>query len=117
MAQSFDLSSGELKEQGTVLNSDAQVDDSVWRGTFSASENGTMIYQPGAAGRGMQLTWFDIHGKETGKLGEPDDYYQIELSPDGKKAAAAAVPPTMASGFMTRSTTLVPVSPSGRMFI
>jgi len=89
MAQSFDLSSGELKGQGTVLNSDAQVDDSVWRGTFSASENGTMIYQPGAAGRGMQLTWFDIHGKETGKLGEPDDYYQTELSPDGKKAAAA----------------------------
>ncbi|HTS06542.1 MAG TPA: hypothetical protein VMP68_13235, partial [Candidatus Eisenbacteria bacterium] len=69
MAQSFDLSSGELKGQGTVLNSDAQVDDSVWRGTFSASENGTMIYQPGAAGRGMQLTWFDIHGKETWKIG------------------------------------------------
>jgi dipeptidyl aminopeptidase/acylaminoacyl peptidase len=71
------------------LNSDAQVDDSVWRGTFSTSENGTMIYQPGTASRATQLTWFDIHGKETGKLGGPDDYYQVELSPDGKKAAAA----------------------------
>jgi Tol biopolymer transport system component len=37
----------------------------------------------------MQLTWFDDHGREIGHLGEPDDYYQVELSPDGKKAAAA----------------------------
>ena len=89
MAQPFDPSSGALKDQASVLNSDVQVDDSVWRGTFSTSENGTMIYQPGTASRATQLTWFDIHGKETGKLGGPDDYYQVELSPDGKKAAAA----------------------------
>jgi Tol biopolymer transport system component/tRNA A-37 threonylcarbamoyl transferase component Bud32 len=89
MAQPFDPSSGELKGQTTVLNDDVQVDASVWRGTFSASENGTMIYQPGVAGGGMQLTWFDLHGKDLGKLGAPDDYYQVELSPDGKKAAIA----------------------------
>lgn len=89
MAQPFEPSSGELKGQATVLNDDVQVDGSVWRGTFSASENGTLIYQPGVAGGGMQLTWFDIHGKEIGKLGGPDDYYEVELSPDGKKAAAA----------------------------
>ena len=89
MAQRFDPSSGELKGQATVLNDDVQVDNSVWRGTFSASENGTMIYQPGSAGGRLQLTWFDNQGKEIGHLGEPDDYYQVELSPDGKKAAAA----------------------------
>jgi eukaryotic-like serine/threonine-protein kinase len=89
VAQPFDPSSGELKGQATVLNDDVQVDSSVWRGTFSTSENGTLVYQPGQAGGGMQLTWFDIHGKEIGKLGEPDDYYQVELSPDGKKAAVA----------------------------
>lgn len=48
-----------------------------------------MVYQPGMAGGAMQLTWFDDHGREIGHLGEPDDYYQVELSPDGKKAAAA----------------------------
>jgi eukaryotic-like serine/threonine-protein kinase len=87
MAQRFDPSSGQLKGQAAVLNDDVQVDGSVWRGTFSASENGTMIYQPGVAGGGMQLSWFDIHGKETGTLGGPDDYDQVELSPDGRKAA------------------------------
>jgi Tol biopolymer transport system component/tRNA A-37 threonylcarbamoyl transferase component Bud32 len=89
MAQRFDPSSGELEGQASVLNDDVQVDSSVWRGTFSASDNGTMVYQPGMAGGAMQLTWFDNHGREIGHLGEPDDYYQVELSPDGNKAAAA----------------------------
>jgi eukaryotic-like serine/threonine-protein kinase len=89
MAQPFNPSSGELKGEASVLNDDVQVDGTVWRGTFSASENGTMVYQPGPAGGALRLTWLDIHGRETGSLGEPDDYYQVELSPDGKKAAAA----------------------------
>ena len=87
MAQPFDASSGELKGQAAVLNDDVQVDNSVWRGTFTVSNNGTMIYQPGSANGWMRLSWFDVSGKETGNLGAPDDYYQVELSPDGKKAA------------------------------
>jgi len=89
MAQPFDPSTGELKGQATVLNDDVQVDSSVWRGTFTASDHGTMVYQPGSAAGLLQLTWLDIHGNGTGHLGEPDDYNQVELSPDGKKAAAS----------------------------
>jgi len=89
MAQPFDPSTGELKGQATVLNDDVQVDSSVWRGTFTASDQGTMVYQPGSAAGRLQLTWLDIQGNGTGHLGEPDDYNQVELSPDGKKAAAS----------------------------
>lgn len=89
LAQPFDPSTGELKGQATVLNDDVQVDSSVWRGTFTASDHGTMVYQPGSAAGLLQLTWLDIHGNGTGHLGEPDDYNQVELSPDGKKAAAS----------------------------
>ncbi|HEX8817098.1 MAG TPA: protein kinase [Terriglobales bacterium] len=89
MAQPFDQSSGELSGQAVALNDDVQVDSSVWRGTFSASDNGTMVYQPGQATGGLQLTWFDRNGRDTANLGAPDNYYQVELSPDGKKAAVA----------------------------
>jgi eukaryotic-like serine/threonine-protein kinase len=89
MARPFDPSTGEFKGQATALNDDVQVDNTIWRGTFTASETGTLIYQPGSADSGMRLAWFDINGKPTGYLGEPDDYFQVELSPDSKKAAVA----------------------------
>jgi len=87
MARRFDPSKGELQGDAVVLNDDVQVDGTVWRGTFTASDNGTLIYQPGMAGAGMQLTWFDLSGKELGNVSGPDSYVQINLSPDDKKAA------------------------------
>lgn len=87
VAQPFEPSSGELKGQASVLNADVQVDGTVWRGTFSASDNGTLIYQPGVAGGGMRLTWTDRSGKDLGELLAPGSYYEIQLSPDDKKAA------------------------------
>jgi serine/threonine protein kinase/WD40 repeat protein len=87
MAQPFDPASGELKGQPTLLNDDVQVDHTVWRGTFTASDVGPLIYQPGAAGAGLRLTWMDRTGKETRNLLGPDTFTQVELSPDNKKAA------------------------------
>jgi serine/threonine protein kinase len=86
LAQPFDPSAGELKGQAIVLNDDVQADLAVWRGTFSASEN-LLIYQPASGGAGLRLTWMDRSGKETGNVMGPDMYNEIELSPDGKKAA------------------------------
>ena len=87
MAQPFDPSSGEFKGEATVLNDDVQVDHTVWRGTFTASDAGPLIYQPGSAGAGLRLTWMDRNGKELGNLMGADTFNQIELSPDNKKAA------------------------------
>ena len=64
-----------------------RIDGSVWRGTFSASDTGTLIYEPGIVGAGNHLTWLDRSGKELGNLGTPDAFSMIELSPDDKKAA------------------------------
>ena len=89
MTQPFDPSTGEFKGPAAALNDDVQVDNTIWRGTFTASENGTLIYQPGPAETGMRLAWYDINGKRAGYVGDPDDYYQVELSPDDKKVAAA----------------------------
>jgi len=87
MAQTFDGSSGQLQGEAVALTTDVQIDGSVWRGTFSASDNGTLIYEPGIAGAGNRLTWLDRSGKETGNVGTPDSIAMIELAPDDKKAA------------------------------
>ena len=87
MTQPFDGSSGQLQGEAVALTNDVQIDGSVWRGTFSASDTGTLIYEPGIAGAGNRLTWLDRGGKETGNAGTPDSIAMIELSPDDKKAA------------------------------
>jgi eukaryotic-like serine/threonine-protein kinase len=56
-------------------------------GIFSVSENGVLVYQTGAAMAGDQLLWFDRTGKQTGELGDPALYSDLELSPDGKRAS------------------------------
>ena len=87
MAQPFDPSSGQLQGEAVPLNNDVQVDGTVWRGTFSASETGALVYQPGLVGARHQLTWFDRSGKVIGNLSSPEAYSLMELSPDDKKVA------------------------------
>ena len=87
MAQHFNPSTGILEGEAMVLNDDIQVDASVWRGTFTASDNGILVYQPGTASGAVRLTWIDNTGKEIGELSAPDAYMDVQLSPDDKKAA------------------------------
>jgi eukaryotic-like serine/threonine-protein kinase len=87
MAQPFDGSSGKFNGEAVALSGDVQVDGTVWRGTFDASNTGTLIYQPGTTAAGMRLTWFDRSGKELAAIPGQESYYQVELSPDDKKAA------------------------------
>ena len=93
MAQPFDGSSGKFNGEAAALSGDVQIDGTVWRGTFSASETGTLIYQPGSAGAGTRLTWFDRTGKQLGSLAGPDSYALMELSPDDKKVAVTVGDP------------------------
>lgn len=87
MAQQFDPSSGQLQGEAVPLNGDVQVDGTVWRGTFSASDTGTLVYQPGLVGARHRLTWFDRSGKEIGSVSGPEAFSLMELSPDDKRAA------------------------------
>jgi eukaryotic-like serine/threonine-protein kinase len=89
VAQSMNASSGQFQGDATVLNDDVQVDATLWRGTVAASENGTLLYQPGSAQAGLNMAWFDRNGKQEGTLSVPNDYRQIELSPDGKRVVVS----------------------------
>ena len=96
VARALDYKSGQFTGQETVLNDDVQVDASVWRGSFTASDQGTLVYQPGAATTAMTLSWRDRSGKETSQLSVPDSYHQIELSPDDKKIVVSLGEPLAA---------------------
>ncbi len=58
-----------------------------WSGNFSASASGQLVFQEGSLGRKSQLTWFDMDGKDLGKVGEPANFGPFNLSPDGTRAA------------------------------
>jgi Tol biopolymer transport system component len=88
-AQPFDPASGQTKGDSSVLADGVQNDNEVWRGIVAASENGLLLYQPDMARTGLKLAWFDRSGKQVEEIGEPDDYYQVRLSPDDKKLALA----------------------------
>jgi dipeptidyl aminopeptidase/acylaminoacyl peptidase len=57
-------------------------------GVFSASLNGILVYQTARGEATTRLQWFTRDGKPDAALGEPADYGEVTLSPDGKQAAA-----------------------------
>jgi Tol biopolymer transport system component len=60
---------------------------------FSVSQTGTLAYLAGRASR-MVLTWFDRLGHRGATLGEPGEYSQPAVSPDGTRVAVALGPAT-----------------------
>jgi eukaryotic-like serine/threonine-protein kinase len=57
-------------------------------GAFSASANDVLVFWRSAASDRL-LTWYDREGKVLGTTGEPGDYQQLALSPDGSRLAVS----------------------------
>ena len=88
MAQLFNNRRMELQGQAAPVAE--QVEDNGggtggWA-AFSASANDVLEFTRSAASE-RQLTWYDREGKVMGTLGEPGDYYDLALSPDGTRLA------------------------------
>ena len=60
---------------------------------FSVSRNGVLVYQTARGPLTASLRWYSRDGKAEGSLGEPGDYSEIVLSPDGREAAASVRDP------------------------
>jgi serine/threonine protein kinase/Tol biopolymer transport system component len=88
MAQPFDNRRLELKGQATPV-AEQVGDDSNGRGhgAFSASANDILVFWRGGTTPDRQLTWYDRQGKVLGTAGEPGDYQELALSPDGTRVA------------------------------
>jgi Tol biopolymer transport system component len=88
MAQSFDP--GALRKTGDPFPVVAPISTDAGSAfaSFSVSTDGTIVYTRGTA-RPLVLTWFSREGKAVGTLGEPGQYTNVTLSPDGKRLAVS----------------------------
>jgi Tol biopolymer transport system component len=88
VAQRFNLRSLALEGESKPLADHVAVNTDTWRSILTASANGELLYQHGAAGGGSQLVWYDASGKPGEPvLPETADYYDPALSPDASKLA------------------------------
>ena len=88
MAQRFNLRGLALEGEAKPVADHVAVNTDIWRSILTASGNGELLYQHGAAGGGSQLVWYDGAGKPGEPvLPETADYYWPTLSSDASKLA------------------------------
>jgi eukaryotic-like serine/threonine-protein kinase len=88
MAQPFDNRRLELKGQATpVAEQVGDNNNGGGHGAFSVSANDVLVFWRGGTTPDRQLTWYDRQGKVLGTAGEPGDYQELALSPDGTRVA------------------------------
>jgi len=57
--------------------------------SFSVSRNGILVYQTRVDITGALLTWYDRKGGKPATISPPSSYFDISISPDGKRIAAS----------------------------
>jgi Tol biopolymer transport system component len=87
LAAPFDVGEARLRGDPVVVATEVMYDGTTWRAAFSASERGELAFHRGTAGGSIQMVRRDRSGKELGKIGEPDAFGGLSISPDGKKVA------------------------------
>ena len=89
LAQRFDAGRLELRGEPFPIVDDVAVGGGgAANAEFSASNNGVLVFR-GSAGVGRtRLTWVDRAGRDLRVAGEPAEYSDQVVSPDGKRIAA-----------------------------
>jgi serine/threonine protein kinase len=86
LAQKFDPGAGKVSGDPVPVTSSVEYDPSTWHTTFSVSQNGILVYEPGAKAQGSDLIWLDRDAKVLNKIGGQAFYKGGgRLSPDGKR--------------------------------
>ncbi len=80
-------SEGSIKGQPIPVAENVLYDSGIWRGGFSVSDTGLLVYHAGQGSIGSRLVWMDRSGKGIGVIGERDMYWDVQISPDQQKVA------------------------------
>lgn len=93
-AQRFNASTLEVSGDPIRIADDISMNMTSGRASFGVSNTGVLAYRTGGAAAALSdLAWFDRSGKALGTVGDAGSYYQIRLSPDGRRVALAANAP------------------------
>ena len=70
------------------------IDLGVWHATFTASDNGLLIFQRGSAMAQSRMEWVDRNGKHLSFVGDKDVFLGPRLSRDGRRLLVGLGDPT-----------------------
>jgi eukaryotic-like serine/threonine-protein kinase len=87
MAQPFDTKKLELTGDAIPVDDPVMEDTSIVKGTFSASNDGRLIYVSSPSTGSRQLVWVDRAGGKVGEVPGTEAYAGPQISPDGKTIA------------------------------
>jgi len=92
MAQPFDADTQTVRGEAVpVVERVSSVLTGGRKGVFTVSGSGLLAYRASGTNHKQVLSWLDRTGKVLGTLGEPGDFWDVELSPEGTRAAATIV--------------------------
>jgi eukaryotic-like serine/threonine-protein kinase len=94
LAQPFDAKRLRLTGDPVPIADGVVYDQNFFRGAFSASRDGVLVYATGGSGTRTHLVWYDRgDGKPIAPVGDEAQYEGVALSPDGKRIAATITDP------------------------
>jgi Tol biopolymer transport system component/tRNA A-37 threonylcarbamoyl transferase component Bud32 len=90
VAQPFSTSKLVLTGDAIPLAEHVAINGSSFRGVFSVSDSGMLVYQVGTlSGGGWQMQWAGRDGKPVGTIPDFATYLEPTISPEGKRIAVA----------------------------
>ncbi len=87
LAAPFDIGAAKLIGDPTVVATGVMYDVAIWRAAFSVSNVGILAFHTGTAGHELQMKRVDRSGKVLGNIGDPWQFGNLSLSPDGSRVA------------------------------
>jgi serine/threonine protein kinase len=93
LARAFDPKSLQIKGDPIPVVEDVAGPPGSAISYFDASDNGTLVYMTTDASARDELIWVDRNGRELEKIGSPNKYGDVALSPDGKSLVYAVQDP------------------------
>ncbi|HET7453218.1 MAG TPA: hypothetical protein VFL12_10780, partial [Thermoanaerobaculia bacterium] len=87
VAQPFDAKDARVSGDPVPIAENVQYFPQTQAAMFSASADGTLVYQSRSTPGVAQLVWYDRSGKVLGTLGAPANQANPRISPDGKRVA------------------------------